>query len=483
MADNIQYAGQFSIGDVKLFTASGNTLDIGNTVSAINIYEDIFKSSISGDITITDTNNLIMEAPIVGQEYLGFKIITPGLDNVAIDYTDNVFAITRIINKVSSQPGVQVFSLEFCSPEGLRNYRVRTSKSYTDSIDAIVEDLLTSKFYINSKKTLFIEPTKGIRKIVAPNSPPFRLINQLKVDAISKKHNSPHYMFYENIRGIHFRTLDSLYAQKSIGNFNTGDSGSFDVAKKGPGNIEAAFKTAIRFQQNGNNDMLRNTVSGLLASNILTHDIYSKSFKYDDFEYHNDFYKNNRVNYENTGKDNPIYAENPIDEFDNTVSQFTDSKIHLQPTSTVSTIELDSLGLSTAAAKDAQYYDTKTKSYPYTPNNVSKTMLSRQSKVAELTNGMSIVLEVHGTTTITAGNMINFSMPVTGAEHSGDKFDKYYSGKYLITGVRHMFDITQKKHKCLLSCIKDSINSELPMNDLALEPKAERGGLITDFYI
>ena len=110
-------------------------------------------------------------------------------------------------------------------------------------------------------------------------------------------------------------------------------------------------------------------------------------------------------------------------------------------------------------------------------------MLSRQSKVAELTNGMSIVLEVHGTTTITAGNMINFSMPVTGVEHSGDKFDKYYSGKYLITGVRHMFDVTQKKHKCLLSCIKDSINSELPMNDLALEPKAEKGGLITDFYI
>jgi hypothetical protein len=411
-----------------------------------------------------------METPINGQDFIGFKITTPGLDEIAIDYTEHVFVINQITSKVSTQPGVQVFSLSFCSPEGLRNYRIRASKSYTDSIDAIVEDLLISKFYINTKKTLFIEPTTGVRKIVTPNSPPFRIINELKKDAISLKYNSPHYMFYENIRGIHFRTLDSLYAQGTVADYHAGDRGSYDIAKKGAGNIDAEYKRTLDFQIAGASDVLKNTVSGMLASNLLTHDIYRKEYTYKYFDYFGDFYENYRINYDDGAKDNPVYSDTPIDEFDNTVSDFDDSRVHLHPTSTV------------INNSDAQYYNKKTKSYSYSANNIPKTILSRQSKLAELTGGMSILLEVYGTTTITVGSIINFSMPVSGAEHSDDKFDKYHSGKYLITAVRHMFDVPTKKHTCAISCVKDSISEELPLGDLSIEPKAEGSDLITEFY-
>ena len=46
-------------------------------------------------------------------------------------------------------------------------------------------------------------------------------------------------------------------------------------------------------------------------SNIITHDIYRKEYRVDDFEYINDFYNNYRINYEETNKDNPIYNEDP----------------------------------------------------------------------------------------------------------------------------------------------------------------------------
>ena len=196
MSTNYSYAGQFTFDKVKIFASSGTIVDVSRLVVGLNLYEDLYKTCITGDITLVDTNNVIMEAPIIGQEFLGFKLITPGLDEFALDYSTHVFTITRINSRASPRPGTMVYSLGFSSPEGLRDNRVRVSKSYTNTIDAIVEDILSAPQYINTKKTLFLEETKGIKKTVVPYQHPFKLINQLKMDAISKKHNSPHYMFY-----------------------------------------------------------------------------------------------------------------------------------------------------------------------------------------------------------------------------------------------------------------------------------------------
>ena len=374
-----------------------------------------------------------MEAPVIGQEFLGFKLITPGLDDFALDYSTHVFTITKINSRISTNPSTMVYNLAFSSPEGLRDNRTRVSKSYTDSIDSIVEDVLSSTKYINTKKTLFMEETKGIKKMVVPYVHPFKLINQLKMEAVSKKHDSPHYMFYENTLGFHFRTLDSLYAQKAIADFNVSDMGG-DVS------LEDELKRVLQFQIAGSNDMLINVVTGMLASNVLTHDIYRKEYKHEDFEYISDFHENNRAHYDDMNKDNPIYNDVPIDEFDNTVSEFTDAKRYFHPTSTI------------INNSDAQYYaednfkrfvsKNNSVSYnnPYTANNISKTIMSRKSKVAELTQGVSVIIQTHGTTTLCIGSIVKFNVPVTGATHSGESSDVYLSGRYLIKSLRHMFD-------------------------------------------
>ena len=461
MSGNYEYAGQFVADKVKLFASSGTVVDITKLVTALNLYEDLYKACITGDITIVDTNNVIMEAPIIGQEFLGFKITTPGIDEFALDYSTHVFTITKINSRISTNPSTMVYNLAFSSPEGLRNERTRVSKSYADSIDGIVEDVLSSAKYINTKKTLFMEETKGIKKMVVPYLHPHKLINQLKMEAISKKHDSPHYMFYENTLGVHFRTLDSMYAQKSIADFHAGDMG-------GEVSLEEELKRVLQFQIVGSNDMLINVVTGMLASNVLTHDIYRKEYKHEDFEYLSDFHENNRAHYDDMNKDNPIYNDVPIDEFDNTVSEFTDAKRYFHPTSTI------------INNSDAQHYAEGNN--PYTANNISKTIMSRKSKLAELTQGVSVLIQVHGTTQLNVGAMVNFNLPITGAKHSGEDSDKYLSGKYLIKTLRHMFDFTEKKHTCAMTLVKDSISSELPMNDLAIEPKAESRGVISEFY-
>ena len=107
----------------------------------------------------------------------------------------------------------ELVTLHFASPEMLRNIRTRVSKSYTDTIDNIVRDLLENESYIDTGKEITIEPTAGIRRIVSPNTNPYQLIKKLAREAESKEYNSPHYLFYENIFGIHFRSIESLYRQ------------------------------------------------------------------------------------------------------------------------------------------------------------------------------------------------------------------------------------------------------------------------------
>ena len=461
MSGNYEYAGQFEVDKVKLFASSGTVVDITKLVTALNLYEDLYKACITGDITIVDTNNVIMEAPIIGQEFLGFKITTPGIDEFALDYSTHVFTVTKINSRVPARPGVMVYNLAFSSPEGLRNERTRVSKSYADSIDGIVEDVLSSAKYINTKKTLFMEETKGIKKMVVPYLHPHKLINQLKMEAISKKHDSPHYMFYENTLGVHFRTLDSMYAQKSIADFHAGDMG-------GEVSLEEELKRVLQFQITGSNDLLLNTVTGMLSSNIITHDIYRKEYRSDDFDYINDFDNNYRVNYDDGNQDNPIYNDGPIDEFDNQISEFDGAKRYVHPTSTI------------INNSDAQHYAEGNN--PYTANNISKTIMSRKSKVAELTQGVSVIIQTHGTTSLCVGSIVKFNVPVTGATHSGESSDVYLSGRYLIKSLRHMFDFSAKKHKCAMTLVKDSISKQLPLDDLAIEPKAESRGIISEFY-
>jgi len=471
MFSGINYAGEFSIQELKLFTSSGNVIDLSGSYITMNLFEDIFSPCLTGDVTVVDTNCIIMNAPITGQDYLSFKITTPTLEKQGIDFTETVMSVYKIDTRISPSTGSEVFKLHFSSPEGLRDSRVRVSKSYTDSIDVIVEDLLTNKFYINSQKDLFIEPTSGIRKIVAPNHHPFRIINHLKRETISEQNSSPNFLFFENLYGIHFRSLDSLYAQKNVGEFHSGDSGTVDFKEGGVTNVAYELKRVLDYKFNANNDTLKNIRSGMLGSNIITHDIFTKNYTSKTFDYMDNFNDFNRVNYNDKNKDNPIYNDVPLDEFDNTISEFSNSKIHLHPTST------DGL-------HDAQHYFefTDGEKNIYSPNNIDKTILTRQSKYMELSRGSSITMEINGTTTISAGNMIEFSMPISGVQHGKDKIDKYYSGRYLVQSTRHMFDQSTRKHTILMVIVKDSLNTKLPKNELAIEPKGKKGIVVNSFY-
>ena len=122
--------------------------------------------------------------------------------------------------------------------------------------------------------------------------------------------------------------------------------------------------------------------------------------------------------------ENAVYNDNPIDEKLNTLGSFTDARIHLH-------------SVSSGGTYDTQHTNP-TSSYSYEPNKIKAGLLHRQPKFNELTDGISIKMSINGSTNISVGQTINVNIPVTGKVHDKE-FDKYYTGKYLITKLRDKF--------------------------------------------
>ena len=467
MASGIQYAGEYTLEDVRLFASSGNIIPLNGLTVSISLFENIFSPTMSGTITLLDANSIVSNLPIIGQEFLSFKIktasITEGGTSI-IDFTKNPFSVYKIDQRIEGTNS-ELITLHFASPEMLRNLRTRVSKSYTNTIDNIAIDVIQNSRYINSKKDLFIEETVGVRKIISPNSNPFTFIQKLSSEAISKNNGSPFFLFYENKEGFNFRSLDSLYAQPITAEYNTGEFYHQESSGTVVKNVLEEYSRPISHEMVAVNDTVKNVRGGLLASDLITYDIYSKKYERKNFRYFNNFNDYGRLG------NSPIYNTNFIDEFDNTVDNFTNANIHLHPTSKNN-------------GSDAQHYvlDPTAKNIKslYSPNGIENTLLPRQSKFVELNKGVSLNVKVHGSTNISVGQIIQFNKQTVGnANESGD-FDPYYTGRNIISNLRHIFDLAPKKeHSIVMSLVKDGYEQELEQNTAAREPKRRSKGVVS----
>ena len=313
--DQIQYSGEYKLEKLELITLNGN-IDLVNNYVQIDLFESIFTNTISGSLTIVDTNNLLLNSPIIGQEYLRLKIKSPGVANAdSIDYSENVLSVYKVGQTFDASKGSQVIELSLISPEALTNQRTRVSKSYVTSMNEIVKDVVTNKLYLDSRKNLFLEFSVGDKRMVSPNIHPFSLIDMIASETQATDLNNVttndinYHVFYENTKGFHFKSLSYLFSQETQGDFHGGDVGT--IERKGK-ELED-YKRVISFERTGNVDMLQNIVSGMLGSTQITHDIYTKSYRIYNYSYFDDY---PRID------ENPIYSDSFIDYQNRTVGGF-----------------------------------------------------------------------------------------------------------------------------------------------------------------
>ena len=461
MSDKIQIAGDFSLVEAKLITSSGLLIDIkkNTNIISINIYEDCQRNAISGEIMLQDAADYMGSGPIIGQEYFLLKIKTPSLKSEGdiIDFTENVFVINSVENRAPVANNVNVYLLSFTTSELVKNQRTRVNESLEGTYSDIVEDMLKK---VNCQKQIFIEPTNGVKRIVAPNISPFGVISMaLKQSTSSLTDNaSPSYMFYETFRGYHFRPLASMYAQPISQTYTT------YIIRPQPNKEEIQFGLGniIDYEIIENSDGLFNFTTGVYGSKLIVHNIYSKSFTEHKYNYFDHFDKERHITSYHDKKQFPIFSDVTIEKNGFRSSDFP-SRTYL---TSISQGETDTNNTTIDGTE------------PYSAPDPQNSIQERASTMNQLEKGLLINIVTHGNTSVNAGDVVKLDIPINIAAKTPEnlKNDRFYQGVFLIKKIKHQFTFHQdrKVHTSFITLVKDSLAKELDGPKDLYEPKPKK---------
>ena len=447
----LQFAGEFLVEECKIVSTTGEIYDIMEIVEEINVFENIYTASISGDIVIKDTTNIIKNFPIIGEERLILKLQTPQSSpkpETTIDYTLSPLIIYKINSQYGTGETAQVISLQFGSVEGFRNQTSRVSQSYSGVPSTIVEKILRDENYLRSKKTFYFEPTANNAKMIFPNIRPFKCIKHLSnISNSSLNNSSPSYLFYETTKGYHFRTYDSMCREEPKFFFKENVGGQLD--EKGVGNVQLELDSIVNYQRVSSKDTVKNLNSGMISSKLITHDVYNKRLDLYKYDYLSNF---DRDIHPDNGESTPIISQAKDPDNGKGLTDHEDTKLFV---------------VSTASG----YSFSEGENYPYQSDNLNQTLQRKSARKQQFENGSILNIEVNGQTFIQAGDKISLEIGATSAI-TDDKEDKQLSGNYIVTHLRHTFTKSQElKHKITMQVAKDSAkgnvlpSSGIPQNN------------------
>ena len=443
---DIEFAGDFDLPSIVLHNhknkgrpVDGNKtgVDIKQMVQEFNIYENMYKGAITGSLVISDAVNLIGNLPIQGTERLTFKLATPGQDPIdCSDETGNPMYIYKLTDKQQHNDGMQIYVLHFCSREFLRNLRTKVSKAYSGTFDQMVNAIMYDKELLDTRKKVFFQRTRNQDKIVVPNRRPFSAISMMCKRALAENSKSAGYYFWETSKGFHFRSWESLCVEatgrkrKSKQTFrympmNITDD---DVDEK----ILHDFTSVEEYKfVNNFHDVAANTALGTYAHRVITHNLYDKSYRHDDYHYH-DSYRLTK----HTEPHVPI-VDSAVDYDNNGISDYPESRVTVMPTTQFA-------------------HGEDTGAYGIEVEQDGKTEGLRESLVNQTIAGTKLVMTVKGQSNLQTGDVINFNLlSVENRTNSAGAPDPQYSGRYIITKIRHR--VTADDYKMILECSKDSV--------------------------
>ena len=108
--DNYNYSGSFEVEECILKTHHGNDIDLDGVLSFVSVYEDIMQGFLTANISFLDTNDLVLQNGIVGNEYCYLKLITPSEPESIVStlVSPSIILSVSIPNLVSFSP-VDIF--------------------------------------------------------------------------------------------------------------------------------------------------------------------------------------------------------------------------------------------------------------------------------------------------------------------------------------------------------------------------------------
>jgi hypothetical protein len=423
---SIFYPSDYKINYFNLVAQNKSPLDITNLIVELSYFEDLFSFSVTGYVVLRDAAGVIEVKNMLGNEYFesNFGKSTEELNNISGKY--RIYKIESI--EPASNFTSQVYKIYFCSEELILSEQNKVCKSFrgkkiSEMINYILTDKTpTGKLQIQNNK-VFVEDTHGIYDLIVPLLKPFEAISWLSSFALSAAfQKSADMLFFQNKSGFYFRSIQSLFKQAPYKTYK------YELVNLPDETLQQKLNKIIRYEIVKPFDVITNINSGVYASKTIAIDTLSTKANTTEMN----FAKSGRALLNDVDVSKPLsnrlgYTQDQS--FDGCLKVVMANPDHLS-NSYLST-------KPTADKKDIY---------------ASVFVPSRTIDISSLEH-TRIKVVVPGDSNLKVGLVVNIVIPKV--QENDKSPNPLYSGKYLITAVRHSI-VTPEYYQTLLELSKDS---------------------------
>ena len=420
MRDSYAKTNDVDIEGMELTNDQGGAIDVSDLVLKVDLFEDIYSQFMTGTVLISDGVGLRSHFPIVGTETFDFSFRTPGVGGKVENIKLRVVSVTK--REVANNRSTETYELKLRSKSFMINETTRVQGSYSGKVSDIVDQILGKYF---SDRPRIVGQTDKEYKFTIPNMRISEVMDMLSLHAVSEN-GDPNFVFYETLGGFVFRSLGEMCKQPSVKSYHNKLSSIEDGGDK----HRQEFLKIQDIQIQSDFDMESAIANGALASRLVTHDITTKKISFSGFNYVATFDDYNHMN-----QNRKVPASSTYGLINNGVNIF-------MPKST---------------SNHGDLFDNNQGYEDFVQGNIS-------TRKMWLTN--RLLIRTAGDSRLRAGNVATVSMPATEPKKGSndDKYeDKYASGKYLITSMRHHFlNMGTKEYTNTIEMSRDSLPQSIP---------------------
>lgn len=413
---------QYEPGDIKVIsirltnTNKSASIDIRAQVISFSIFEDIEQPTLYAELTMVDALNLVKDFPIIGEEDLEIVYITPGREKPS-KYKFRTYSVDGTVNNSTGKSSAYV--LKCVSNEHFINSVQSVDKGYNNTVAEMVADILLNE--IKTKKPVTIEATRGLIPITLPALNPLAAIDFLRQKAVSKRASGGVFVFFENQYGLSFVTLEKLIEEGS----KTINSRVFTYSPDTISDKQRqayAFRNLQRFEHLSKFDTIDKMSGGMFKNTVRSFDLLSKEFGETLFE--------------------------------------LDKQAHKFETGDKASKLPNTQKIINESVAGRPYYT-------FTPKDSSKgndfiaDLSGYRHAFVKLFNQNVTRCMAYGDNYLTVGDMIQLNLPDTSGTTEKKSNDARFSGKYMITKLRHIITQEDKKfkHNIAFDCNKIGFNA------------------------
>lgn len=284
-------AKSFLVNTCAIQSLDGETtidLSGSNSILMMDYFESITSPCITMKIIVSNSNSLINTLPIRGGEKVTLSVET-AFGTLAFEGESSLYVYS--VSDVLADSTSETFVLNLISREAITNETIRCTQRYDGKISESVKRILKDTLKVSSDKLKDenIQETANTYSFIGNLKKPFSVIpllcpkslptqNSIKTKETNKFGTTKGvagFLFYENIDGFNFKSVDSLVSRTNLGTSDLKNIPKYTYTQVIETNVTSNEFLILNYKIERNSNIIKSLRTGTFSNATYFYNIYT----------------------------------------------------------------------------------------------------------------------------------------------------------------------------------------------------------------